>query len=145
MARREKLTKQPIPGTFGGLLLSARRKRGLAIRECAINVGLSPTYLAYIETGQRTPDPNRVPDIAVVYDVSPEVLAWSWISSFAAALIPYLHRSPLEVEELYSMLLENAQLARKRIEQSLRAKVKDLAPVDRDSVAEAHPTHRVDE
>jgi transcriptional regulator with XRE-family HTH domain len=48
------------PGRFGARVRSRREELGLSLRQTAHKVGISPTYLSDVETGQETTPAERV-------------------------------------------------------------------------------------
>lgn len=52
----------PPPG-FGAILSAARRRRGLSQRQLAKTAGISPGYLAMLETDRRAPSESVALDL----------------------------------------------------------------------------------
>lgn len=46
-----------------------RAKRGMTIRELADRIGVSGTYVSYLETGQRTASKERREQLSEVFEV----------------------------------------------------------------------------
>ncbi len=55
---------------IGQKLHRLRTQRGLTIRELAIMLGISYSYIAQIETGQKTPSANLILKMANFFNVS---------------------------------------------------------------------------
>lgn len=67
-------TERDLPGTFGERLRSLRTARGLTQRDLA-GEGLSSSYLSRLESGQRTPTPKVVEQLAARLGVSADSFA----------------------------------------------------------------------
>jgi transcriptional regulator with XRE-family HTH domain len=72
------------------MLLAARQKAGKNVADCALECGLSRTFLTMIETGKRCPELERVPAIGLAYQADVSELCWQWVTQWAPATVRYL-------------------------------------------------------
>lgn len=72
------------------MMVSARYKARKDAAQCALECGLSRSYLSHIEAGRRSPELDRCPEIARAYGIPPIELVWVWLTAYAPAVVPIL-------------------------------------------------------
>lgn len=61
---------------LGSTLRNARIKRGLRQRICAIQLGVSSTYLSLVERGRKKPSMGLIEDMCKLYLIPVPILFW---------------------------------------------------------------------
>ena len=80
--------------SFGQTIRELRIAQDLGLREAAVKVGISPTYLSRIERGkERPPRPEVVKSLARLLAADPDVL-FRLSSSTDPDVVGYLHEQP---------------------------------------------------
>jgi transcriptional regulator with XRE-family HTH domain len=84
MPKRERARVFPesLP-PFGRLIYTQRNRLGMTLNYVGTHAGFkSGDYMSLIERGKRTPDLDRVPQLAKVLLIEPKLLCEAWIRQF---------------------------------------------------------------
>jgi transcriptional regulator with XRE-family HTH domain len=77
-------------GPLGRLLYNGRRAAGLNVDTCAVDCGLSKSFLHFVEQGRRTPALAQMLGIADAYKIDRRRAAWAWVLQAAPDVAIYM-------------------------------------------------------